>query len=108
MKFSTATLLLLGVVSAQNGVAEEDIDWAAIASACEKKSFKWKRWSSKMASSFMLTGAVMEDQGLWENSKCLRNYREELETSEHVLICPKSNVKWTQLSTIIKDLGVQC
>ena len=88
-----------------NSEAEEDIDWAAIATACEKKSFKWKRWSSKMASSFIPTGAVMEDQGLWKNSKCPRNCGGKLETSEHVLTCPKANVKWTQLSTILKEWG---
>eukprot|EP00957_Ditylum_brightwellii_P140137 10678643-Ditylum_brightwellii.AAC.1 len=40
-----------------NSEAEEDIDWAAIATASEKKSFQWKYWSSKMASSFIPTGA---------------------------------------------------
>eukprot|EP00957_Ditylum_brightwellii_P111086 8470870-Ditylum_brightwellii.AAC.1 len=88
-----------------NSETEENIDWAAIATAHEKKLFQWKFWSSKMASSFIPTGAVMEDQGLWENSKCPRDCGEELETSEHVLTCPKANAKWTQLSTILKDWG---
>eukprot|EP00957_Ditylum_brightwellii_P016369 1230689-Ditylum_brightwellii.AAC.1 len=44
-----------------NNEAEEDIDWAAITTAREKKSFQWTHWSSKMASSFIPTGAVMED-----------------------------------------------
>eukprot|EP00957_Ditylum_brightwellii_P067121 5094796-Ditylum_brightwellii.AAC.1 len=66
-----------------NSEAEEDIDWAATATACEKKSFQWKQWSLKMASSFIPTGAVMEDQVLWESSKCPRNCGEELETFEH-------------------------
>eukprot|EP00957_Ditylum_brightwellii_P029773 2251858-Ditylum_brightwellii.AAC.1 len=46
-----------------------------------------------MASLFIPTGAVMEDRGLWEK------------TSGHVLTCPKANVKWSQLSTILKEWG---
>eukprot|EP00957_Ditylum_brightwellii_P014776 1114341-Ditylum_brightwellii.AAC.1 len=58
-----------------------------------------------MESSFIPTGAVIEDQGLWEDSKCPRNCREELEISKHILTCPKANVKWTQLSTLLKEWG---
>eukprot|EP00957_Ditylum_brightwellii_P201204 15324552-Ditylum_brightwellii.AAC.1 len=53
--------------------AENLIDWAAISWAREKMSFQQKRWSSKLAAEFIPTGAIMEDRGRWDHSKCPQN-----------------------------------